>query len=51
VIHLGLDPEKASHFFEFIGEMFNSVFAFVFTMLTYKDIQENFKEKFSGFFD
>jgi hypothetical protein len=51
VIYLGLDPEKASHFFEFIGEMFNSVFAFVFTMLIYNECQENFKEKFSGFFN
>lgn len=41
VIKLGIDPEKAAHFFEYCGEMINAIFAFIFTLVMYKDCNQN----------
>jgi hypothetical protein len=38
VIPVGMGPERASHFFEFTGEMANSVFAFAFSFILYLDL-------------
>jgi len=41
VINLGIDPEQAAHFFEYCGEMVNAIFAFVFTLVMYKECNQN----------
>jgi hypothetical protein len=39
VIHTSISPERSSHFFEFIGEMGNAMFAFSFAFLLFLDLK------------
>lgn len=46
VIRMGIDAEQAAHFFEYSGEMVNTIFAFVFTLVMYKECKENLENIF-----
>jgi hypothetical protein len=39
LIACDMEPERAAHFFEFTGEMANSIFAFAFAFFLYLDLQ------------
>ena len=39
VIELEVGEERGAHYFEYTGEMFNDVFALVFTVIRYQSIQ------------
>lgn len=47
LIKLGIDAEQAAHFFEYCGEMVNAIFAFVFTLVMYKECENNIQAIFS----
>ncbi len=38
VIHYDMGPERAAHYFEYTGEMFNDTFAFIFTYIRFKNV-------------
>jgi len=46
VIKVGMDGEQAANFIEYIAEMINSVFAFLFTIVSYRECDENLKHLF-----
>lgn len=49
VFYFGIDPEQLAHYFEFSGEMANSIFALLFLTAYYDDITlkiENLSRKF-----
>lgn len=49
IINFGIDPEQLAHYFEFSGEMANSLFAILFLTAYYDDISikiENSSKKF-----
>ncbi len=39
VIELEMGEERGAHYFEYTGEMFNDVFALVFTLVRYQSVQ------------
>ena len=39
VFSVGIGAERAAHFFEYTGEMFNCVFAFIFVTIRLDDIK------------
>jgi hypothetical protein len=45
-IKIGMDGEQAAHFIEYIGEMINTIFAFLFTTILFKECEENLKNFF-----
>jgi hypothetical protein len=44
LIEVEMEAERASHFFEFIGEMANSLFALLFAFLMFLDLERRIKE-------
>jgi hypothetical protein len=46
VISWGFPGEQSAHFIEFLGEMINAAFAFLFTIVYYKDCDQNLKHLF-----
>lgn len=44
---LGMRLQLRTHFFEFIGEMINGLFAFIFTLFMYKEYESSIKHLFS----
>jgi len=46
LIKLHIDPEQAAHFFEYCGEMVNAIFAFLFTLVMYKECENDFNSIF-----
>jgi hypothetical protein len=46
VIYVGFPGEQSAHFIEFLGEIINAVFAFLFTILYYRDCNQNLKNLF-----
>lgn len=44
VIETAIEPERAAHFFEFTGEMVNSLWAFFFALTLFKKLAESQKD-------
>jgi hypothetical protein len=43
VIETQMGGERAAHFFEYSGEMFNDIFAFMFTYIRFMSVNQQFK--------
>ncbi|TNV80101.1 hypothetical protein FGO68_gene10615 [Halteria grandinella] len=48
VIEVEMGGERAAHFFEYPGEMFNDVFAFLFTVIRIRDVHTQMLQCLSG---
>lgn len=46
VIYVGMNGEQAAHFIEYIAEMCNTVIAFLFTIVTYRECDEKIRRLF-----
>ena len=46
VFSVGFEKGQSSHFIEFLGDMINAAFAFLFCTVYYKDCDQNMKNLF-----